>query len=72
MLSLWEGAKPSSRYWLSCESNRRIFRINPTKQRTGFFGVGRYKRDASWRWQKRYRSWINNLEHIKAQRVGQQ
>jgi hypothetical protein len=72
MPRFWERAKPRCGYWLSCESNCRIFRINPTKQRTAFFGVGRYKRDTSWRWQKRYRSRINNLEYIKAQCVGQQ
>src|SRR6188474_1900956 len=57
---------------MSCERNRRIFCINPTKQRTAFFGVGRYKCHAARRRQKRYRSRVNNLKDIKAQGVGHQ
>lgn len=72
MLSPWKGAKPCSRCRMSCESNRRIFCINPTKQRAAFFGVGRYKCNAGRRRQKRYRSRVNNLEDIKAQGVGHQ
>ena len=72
MLSPWKGTKPCSRCRMSCESNRRIFCINPTKQRAAFFGVGRYKCDAGRRRQKRYRSRVNNLEDIKAQGVGHQ
>ena len=72
MLSPWKSAKPCSRCRMSCESNRRIFCINPTKQRAAFFGVGRYKCDAGRRRQKRDRSRINNLENIKAQGVGHQ
>jgi hypothetical protein len=72
MLCLWQGAKPCSRYRLSCESNRRIFCINPTKERAAFFGLGRYECDAARRRQKRYRGWINNLEDIKAQSMGHQ
>ena len=72
MLSLWQSAKRCSRCRISCESNRRIFCINPTKQRAAFFGVGRYKCDAARRRQKRYRCRINNLEDIKAQSVGHQ
>jgi hypothetical protein len=72
MLSPWKGVKPCSRYRKSCESNRRIFCINPTKERAAFFGVGRYKCNAGRRRQKRYRSRVNNLEDIKAQRVGHQ
>ena len=72
MLSLWQSAKPCSRCRISCESNCRIFGINPTKQRAAFFGVRRYKCDAARRRQKRYRSRVNNLEDIKAQGVGHQ
>ena len=72
MLSPWKGAKPCSRCRMSRESNRRIFCINPTKQRAAFFGVRRYKCDASRRRQKRYRSRVNNLEDIKAQGVSHQ
>src|SRR5262249_39452563 len=72
MLSLWQSAKRCSRWQVSCESNGRIFCINPTKQRAAFFGVGRYKCDPSRRRQKRYRSRVNNLEQIKAQSVGHQ
>ena len=72
MLSPWKGAKPCSRCRMSCESNRRIFCINPTKQRAAFFGVGRYKCNAGRRRQKRYRSGVNNLENIKAQGMGHQ
>src|SRR5262249_47697283 len=72
MLSLWQSAKSCSRGRMSSESNRRIFCINPTKQRAAFFGVGRYKCDASRRRQKGYRSRVNNLEDIKAQSMGQQ
>ena len=72
MLSLWQSAKPCSRCRMSCESNRRIFCINPTKQRAAFFGVGRYKSNAARRREKSYRSWVNNLEDIKAQSVGHQ
>ena len=72
MLSLWQSAKPCSRCRMRCESNRRIFCINPTKQCAAFFGVGRYKCDAARRRQKRYRSRVNNLEDIKAQGVGHQ
>ena len=72
MLRPWKGAKPCSRCRMSCESNRRIFCINPTKQRAAFFGVGRYKCNAGRRRQKRYRSRVNNLEDIKAQGVGHQ
>src|ERR1044071_289788 len=57
---------------MSCESNGRIFCINPTKQRSAFFGVGRYKCDARRRRQKRYRSWVNNLEDIEAEGVSHQ
>ena len=72
MLSLWQGSKPCSRCRMSGESNRRVFCINPTKQRAAFFGVGRYKCDAGRRRQKRYRGRVNNLEEIKAQGVGHQ
>ena len=72
MLSLWQSGKRCSRCRISCESDRRILCINPTKQRAAFFGVGRYKRDAARRRQKCYRSRINNLEDIKAQSVGHQ
>ena len=72
MLSPWKGAKPCSRCRMSCESNGRIFCINPTKQRAAFFGLGSYKCDAARRRQKRYRSRVNNLEDIKAQGVGHQ
>ena len=57
---------------MSCESNRRIFCIDPTKQRAAFVGVRRDKCDAGWRRQKRYRRRVNNLEDIKAQGVGYQ
>ena len=72
MLSLWQGGKPCSRCRISCESNRRIFCINPTKQRTAFFGVGRDESDAGRRRQKRDRRRVNNLEKVKAQGVGYQ
>ena len=72
MLSPWKGAKPCSRCRMSCESNRRIFCINPTKQRAAFFGVGRDKCNASRRRQKRHRSRVNNLEDIKAQGMSHQ
>src|SRR5258705_610381 len=72
MLSPWKGAKACSGCRMSCESNRRIFCINPTKQRAAFFGVGRYKCNAGRRRQKRYRSGVNNLENIKAQGMGHQ
>jgi len=72
MLSRRKGAKPCSRCRMSCESNRRIFCINPTKQRAAFFGVGCYKGNAGRRGQKRDRSWVNNLEDIKTQCVSHQ
>jgi hypothetical protein len=72
MLRLWQGAKPCSRCRMSCKSNRRIFCINPTKQRAAFFGVGRYECNTARRRQKRYRSRVNNLEDIKAQGMGHQ
>lgn len=72
MLSLWQSADPCSRCRMSCESNRRIFCINPPKQRTTFFGVGRYKCDTARGRQKRYGSRVNNLKDIKAQGVGHQ
>ena len=72
MVSPWQRAKPCSRCRVSCESNRRIFCINPTKQRAAFFGVGCYKSNAGRRREKRHRSRVNNLENIKAQGVGHQ
>ena len=72
MLSLWQSEKPCSRCRISCESNCRIFGINPTKQRAAFFGVGCYKSNAARRREKRHRSRVNNLENIKAQGVGHQ
>jgi hypothetical protein len=72
MLRLWQSAKACSWCRISRESNRWVLCINPTKQRAAFFGVGRYKRDAARRRQKRYRSGINNLKNIKAQSVGHQ
>ena len=72
MLRLWQSAKPCSRWRMRCESNRRIFCIDPTKQCAAFFGVGRYKCDAARRRQKRYRRRVNNLEDIKAQGVSHQ
>src|SRR4029453_7743777 len=70
MFSLWKGGEFCSRCRMSCESNRRIFCINPTKQRPAFFGVGCYKCDEGRRRQKRYRGRVNNLEEIKAKGVG--
>src|SRR5260370_8980096 len=72
MLSRRKGAKPCSRCRMSCESNRRIFCINPTKQRAAFFGIGSYKCNSGRRRQKRDRSRVNNLEDIKTQCVSHQ
>ena len=72
MVSPWQRAKPRSRCWVRRESNRRIFCIDPTKQRAAFFGVGCYKSNAARRREKRHRSRVNNLENIKAQGVGHQ
>ena len=72
MVSPWQRAKPRSRYWVRRESNRRIFCIDPTKQRAAFFGVGCYKSNAARRREKCHRSRVDNLENIKAQGVGHQ
>ena len=72
MLSLRESAKPGARERVSCKSNSRIFCINPTKQCTAFFRVGRYECDASRWWEKRDGSRVYNLEEIKTDSVGQQ
>src|SRR3982751_5647741 len=72
MLSLWQRTQPRSRCRISCESNCRIFCINPTKQRAALFRAGSYKCDAGRRRQKRYWSRVNNLKDIKAQGVGHQ
>jgi hypothetical protein len=72
MLSLWQSTQPCSGWRIRCESNRRIFCINPTKQRAAFFGLGCYKCDPARGREKRYRSRVNNLEDIKAQGVGHQ
>src|SRR4029077_4093255 len=72
VFSVWQGAKPCARCGMSCESNGRIFCINPSEQRAAFFRVGRYECNAGrWR-QKCYGSRVNNLEDIKAQGVSHQ
>src|SRR5215208_3336837 len=67
MLSFWQSTQPCSRCRISCESNRRIFCIDPTKQRAALFRVGRYKCNTSRRRQKRYGRRVDNLQNIKAQ-----
>jgi hypothetical protein len=57
---------------MSRKSNRRIFCIDPTKQRTAFIGVSGDKCDTGRRRQKRYRRRVNNLENVKTQSVGYQ
>jgi len=72
MLRSWESAKACSRRQMSRESQRRIFCVNPSKERPAFIGIRSDKCDARWRWQHRHRRGINNLENIKAEGVRDQ
>src|SRR5882724_10770068 len=72
MVSLGQGMEPCFGRTASCESERRIFRINPAKKRTTFFGHRGNQRDARWRWQKRDCWWIRDLENVKADSVRHQ
>src|SRR5437762_8679241 len=72
MLSLWQGVEPCFRRPPSGESERRIFRINPAKKRTTFFGSRRNQCHARWRWEKRDRWRINNLKNVETESVRHQ
>ena len=69
MLSFWQCTELCFLWTTSCESKRRIFCIDPAKQRATFFGGRRDQRNARWRWYQRHRWRINNLENVKAKGV---
>src|SRR5947208_13812984 len=54
------------------ESKRRILCIDPTKQGSALFRIGRNKCNAGRRRQQRHRRRINNLKNIKTERVPDQ
>src|SRR2546423_8448652 len=54
------------------ESRRRILCIDPTKQGSALFRIGRNKCNAGRRRQQRHRRRINNLKNIETEGVGDQ
>jgi hypothetical protein len=69
VLNLRQSPEPGLRWTMSCKSHRRVFCIDPAKQRAAFFRCRRDQSDTGWRWQKRDCGWINNLKNVKAEGV---